>query len=95
MHVCRLQPCVEPATVLLAAAWKAHLKVVHTLEAHKPDLSDLHPAKLKRGKGDLHIGDKGGMGRILIRGEKGNGILDELAPIEVGTQLSVAISILR
>jgi hypothetical protein len=33
----------------------------------------------------MRIGDSGpgGMGRILIRNEDGNGIVDEVAPIEV------------
>ena len=48
--------------------------------------TDLHPSKLKRGNlpEGLRIGDKGAMGRILIAGEPGNGVVDELAPIEVG-----------
>lgn len=55
------------------------------MEAHKADLSDLHPAKACRGDlpEELRIGAVGAMGRILIRGEPGNGIVDEVAPIEV------------
>ncbi|MBI2732438.1 MAG: cysteine hydrolase [Aquabacterium sp.] len=56
--------------------------VVHTREAHKPDLSDCPPAKLHRGSPTLRIGDAGPMGRILIRGEPGHAIIPELAPIE-------------
>ncbi|RTL32793.1 MAG: cysteine hydrolase [Burkholderiales bacterium] len=56
--------------------------VVHTREAHKPDLSDCPPAKLNRGAPTLRIGDAGPMGRILIRGEPGHAIIPELAPIE-------------
>lgn len=56
--------------------------VVHTREAHKPDLSDCPPAKLNRGAPTLRIGDAGPMGRILIRGEPGHAIISELAPIE-------------
>ena len=61
------------------------MSIVHTLEAHKPDLSDLHPAKLNRGHppAGMRIGDKSGMGRILVRGEPGNGIVDDVAPKEV------------
>ena len=56
--------------------------VVHTREAHRPDLSDCPPAKLNRGSPTLRIGDAGPMGRILIRGESGHAIIPELAPIE-------------
>ena len=63
-------------------AWRqAGGLVVHTREAHRPDLSDCPPAKLKRGKPSLRIGDAGPMGRILVMGEPGNQIIPALAPI--------------
>lgn len=55
--------------------------IVHTREAHMPDLSDCPPAKIRRGNPSLKIGEKGTMGRLLIRGEPGNQIVDELAPL--------------
>jgi nicotinamidase-related amidase len=54
--------------------------VIHTREAHRPDLADCPPAKLNRGNPKLRIGDTGPMGRILIDGEPGNHIVAELAP---------------
>jgi nicotinamidase-related amidase len=60
----------------------AGLPVIHTMECHKPDLSDLPPAKRNRGNPLLRIGDEGPMGRILIVGEPGTAILPELAPID-------------
>src|SRR5499427_9996843 len=54
--------------------------IIHTKEAHRPDLSDCPPAKRERGKPTLRIGDKGPMGRILVDGEPGNEIVPELAP---------------
>ncbi len=80
------QACVPAAQQLLAACRSAHMQVIHTLEAHKADLSDLHRSKLVRGNlpEGLRIGDKGSMGRILVAGEHGNGIIDELAPVQVG-----------
>ena len=81
----RTQACIPGAQRLLAASRAAGMSIVHTLEAHKPDLSDLHPAKLNRGHppAGMRIGDKSGMGRILVRNEPGNGIVDEVAPKEV------------
>jgi biuret amidohydrolase len=55
--------------------------VVHTRESHAPDLSDCPPAKRLRGAPQMRIGDPGPMGRILVRGEPGNAIVDALTPI--------------
>lgn len=54
--------------------------VVHTRESHAADLSDCPPAKRLRGMPSARIGDAGPMGRILVRGEPGNAIVDALAP---------------
>ncbi len=78
--VLRLQAIVPALKELLAAFRALGLPVIHTIECHQPDLSDCPPAKLNRGKGSLKIGDEGPMGRILVRGEPGNGIIPELAP---------------
>ncbi|PXX11181.1 cysteine hydrolase family protein [Mycolicibacterium moriokaense] len=66
---------------LIAAARTAGVMVIHTREGHEPDLSDCPPAKLSRGAPSKRIGDEGKYGRILIRGEYGHDIVDELAPI--------------
>ncbi len=79
--VSQLAVVVPPLQRVLAAARAAGLMVIHTREGHLPDLSDLPEAKLKRGKPSLRIGDPGPYGRILIRGEYGQDIIDELAPI--------------
>jgi nicotinamidase-related amidase len=67
---------------LLALARRAGLLVVHTRESHAPDLSDCPPAKRLRGAPQMRIGDPGPMGRILVRGEPGNAIIDALAPVD-------------
>ncbi len=54
--------------------------IIHTMECHKPDLSDLPRAKRDRGHPVLRIGDEGPMGRVLIAGEPGTAIISELAP---------------
>jgi nicotinamidase-related amidase len=78
-----LLEAIVPATQAVLVAWRdAGGLVVHTREAHKADLSDCPPAKLNRGNPALRIGDVGPMGRILVRGEPGNQIIDALAPNE-------------
>jgi len=77
-----LLEAIVPASQAMLAAWRqAGGLVVHTREAHKPDLSDCPPAKLNRGSPALRIGDVGNMGRILIAGEPGNQIIPALAPV--------------
>jgi len=78
--ITQLQRAVDPCKAVLAAARDTGMLVVHTREGHLPDLSDAPPAKVERGKPSLRIGDPGPMGRILIRGEPGHDIVDELAP---------------
>ncbi|HUC60912.1 MAG TPA: isochorismatase family cysteine hydrolase [Alphaproteobacteria bacterium] len=75
-----LRKAIDPIKRLLAAARKAGMLVIHTREGHRPDLADLPPAKKARGKLKAGIGDKGPMGRILVRGEYGHDIIDALKP---------------
>lgn len=76
--VARLTTIVPTVKKLLDGFRRLNLPIVHTRECHKGDLSDCPPSKLNRGKGKLKIGDPGPMGRILIDGELGNALLDEL-----------------
>lgn len=77
-----LLEAIVPACQSVLSAWRqAGGLVVHTREAHRPDLSDCPPAKRKRGNPTLRIGDPGPMGRILVAGEPGNQIIPALAPI--------------
>jgi nicotinamidase-related amidase len=75
-----LRRTIEPNAKLLAAWRAAGLPVLHTREGHRPDLADLPPSKKERGHSAVTIGDKGPMGRILVRGEPGHDIIAELAP---------------
>jgi nicotinamidase-related amidase len=78
----QLLKVVPPLAALIAAARSAGVMVIHTREGHRADLSDCPPAKLNRGAPSKRIGDAGKYGRILIRGEYGHDIVDELAPID-------------
>ena len=78
--VSRLVPVIAPIAALLVA-WRARgWPVLHTREAHRPDLSDCPPAKRLRGEPTLRIGDAGPMGRLLVAGEPGTEIIAALAP---------------
>ncbi len=76
-----LRTAIVPIQKVLAAARAEHMLVIHTREGHRPDLSDLPEAKRTRGHLSCGIGDAGPMGRILVRGEAGHGIIDELQPL--------------
>jgi nicotinamidase-related amidase len=79
--VSQLRGVIPPLQSMLEAARAAGIMVIHTREGHRPDLSDCPPAKLRRGKPSQRIGDVGPKGRILIRGEYGHDIIDELKPL--------------
>jgi nicotinamidase-related amidase len=74
-----LLAAVAPTERVLAKAREKGMFVVHTREGHRPDLTDCPPAKLTRG-GKTFIGEPGPMGRILVRGEEGHDIIQELYP---------------
>jgi allophanate hydrolase len=71
----------------LEAARKLELQIIHTREGHLPDLSDLSAAKKERqskapnGHHTMGIGEQGPMGKLLVRGEYGHDIVDELSPL--------------
>jgi nicotinamidase-related amidase len=71
---------VPNVRTVLDAVRAAGMTVVHTREGHRPDLADCPPAKLARGNLAVGIGDPGPNGRILVRGELGHDIIDELYP---------------
>ena len=76
-----LRKAIPPIKRVLDAARSAQMLVIHTREGHRTDLSDLPPSKKVRGKLKAGIGDRGPMGRILVRGEHGHDIIDELKPL--------------
>jgi nicotinamidase-related amidase len=75
-----LRKAIAPTRKVLDAARNRAMLVIHTREGHRPDLSDLPTSKKLRGRLKNGIGDPGPMGRILVRGEYGHDIVDELKP---------------
>lgn len=69
--------------LLLEAFRTADMPVIHTREGFSPDLSDCPPLQRNRilRNGVPVVGHESPLGRILIRGEPGHDIIDELAPV--------------
>ena len=76
---------IEPIKRLMARMRALGFHIIHTREGHRPDLADLPANKRWRsrqiGTNGVGIGDVGPCGRILVRGEPGWNIIDELAPL--------------
>jgi len=80
--VSRLVAIIPTVADLLSLFRRHGMTVIHTREAHLPDLSDCPPSKVARGSASVRIGEEGPMGRLLVRGEAGNQIVEALAPLD-------------
>lgn len=82
----RVREIVPNVQRALEAARSVGMHVIYTREGHLPNLSDLPAAKKLRqvcapnGGQSMGIGNEGPMGRLLVRGERGHDIIDELKP---------------
>jgi biuret amidohydrolase len=72
---------IPRARLLLQAARSLGVCVVHTREGYAPDLSDCSlQRRLRSQRAGAPIGERGPLGRFLIRGEPGHGFISELEP---------------
>ena len=79
VDVVRLRRVIAPVQALLAWARAGGTRVIFTREGHRPDLSDCPPLKLARSRAaGAEIGAPGPLGRLLVRGEWGHDMIDEL-----------------
>lgn len=80
LDIALLRQPIGPVSRLIAAGRALGITVIYTREGHRPDLADCHPAKLARSAAcGARIGDRGALGRHLVRGEPGHAIVPELA----------------
>lgn len=82
LDIGRLRAPIPAICRLLDSARALGMLVVHTREGHRPDLSDLPESKrLRAEKAGAPIGQPGPLGRLLVRGEYGHDLIDELRPL--------------
>jgi biuret amidohydrolase len=74
-----LRETIAPVQALLSAARDSNMRVIFTREGHRIGLSDCPPAKLARSRAaGAEIGSAGPLGRLLVRGEYGHDMIDEM-----------------
>jgi nicotinamidase-related amidase len=73
---------IEPIRVLLKEARRVGMQVIFTREGHRPGLETAPPSFMERTQFAGHpIGKKGPLGRLLVRGEPGHDVIDDLKPL--------------
>jgi nicotinamidase-related amidase len=71
---------IEPVRELAAVMRERGFHIIWTREGHVPNLNDCHPVKYFRSRNTaaIGIGDSHDGGRVLVRGQEGFEIVEEL-----------------
>jgi ureidoacrylate peracid hydrolase len=86
LDIAGIRSCIVPTANVLSAARAAGVKVVYLKMGFRPDLSDIGPEDAPnrvRHLGMFRVGQASpvpGRGRVLVQGDWGTQIVDELAP---------------
>jgi nicotinamidase-related amidase len=77
------QRCIPQVKSILGRMRDLGFHIIHTREGHRPNLSDCAPSKHWRSLNlsDFGIGVKGPLGALLVKGEPGWDIIDDLKPL--------------
>ncbi|MGQ0544116.1 MAG: cysteine hydrolase family protein [Betaproteobacteria bacterium] len=82
VDVSNLRKPVEPIQRLLKEARRVGMYVIFTREGHRPGLQTVPASFMERTQFAGHpIGRRGPLGRLLVRGERGHEIIEELKPL--------------
>ena len=86
LDISGIRSCIAPTGRVLSAARAAGLKIVYLKMGFRPDLSDIGPEDAPNRVRHLNLFRVGqaapvpGRGRVLVQGDWGTGIVEELAP---------------
>ena len=81
LNIANLRKPIANIQQLLGAARAQEMLVIHTREGHRADLLDCTATKMVRSmQAGAPIAAKGPLGKLLVRGEYGHDIIDELKP---------------
>jgi nicotinamidase-related amidase len=73
---------IEPIRAVLTEARRVGMHVIFTREGHRPGLETAPPSFMERTQFAGHpIGKRGPLGRLLVRGERGHDVIDEVKPL--------------